>query len=137
MTIQPVRRSFAETARQRRHERINDKKRQLRVKSGADEGRSRNWSEYGFLPSGLGSYSKDDLVEARLRGRAAGAPDFPAGVVRVEEDGMRAVQLARLDSAALLAIQSADSEDKTPGSSASSRARSLADIELAYNNPNF
>ena len=136
MAIQPVRRSFAETARQRRHERINDEKRQLRVKSGAGEGRTSNWSEGGFLSSGLGGYSKDDLVEGTIERPGGRRTGFSGRVARVEEDGMRAVQLVSLDSAALLAIQSADSEDKTPGSSASSRARSLADIESAYNNPN-
>ena len=59
-----------------------------------------------------------------------GAPvRFAGKVVRVDDDGRRAVQLVSLDSAALLTMQSTDSDNSAPDSNASSRAYSSADKE--------
>ncbi|MDA0230189.1 MAG: PilZ domain-containing protein [Proteobacteria bacterium] len=126
MIIQPVRGGFAEAARQREHARNYDKKRQLRIKSGQREGRSSNWSQGGFLSSGLDDYHANDHVEGTMQGPDGRPVAFAGRVVRVHEDGMRAVQLVGLDSATLLAMQGVDDDDPSPLPSASKEAGSSA-----------
>ena len=135
MSIQSVRGPVAAAASRRRHKRIFDKNRQFRIKSGDREGHTNNWSEGGFLSSGLENYGANDLVEGTMEGPDGKPVQFAGKVVRVQDDGMRAVQLVGLDSAALLTMQSADSDDTAPDSSASSRAYSSADKVSGDSNP--
>ena len=128
MSIQPVRQKFAHN-HQRKHERVYDKKRQLRIKSGEREGRTSNWSEGGFLSSGLDGYGANDHIEGTMEGPGGAPVRFAGKVVRVDDEGRRAVQLVSLDSAALLTMQSTDSDNSAPDSNASSRAYSSADKE--------
>ncbi len=128
MSIRPVEAKLTHNFR-RKHERVYDKKRQLRIKSGEREGRTSNWSQGGFLSSGLDGYDADDRIEGTMEGPRGGPVRFAGKVVRVQEDGMRAVQLVGLDSDALITMQSEDSDNRTTDSSASSRAYSSANKE--------
>ncbi|MDP6589584.1 MAG: PilZ domain-containing protein [Alphaproteobacteria bacterium] len=134
MSIRPVEAKLTQDFR-RKHERVFDKKRQLRIKSGEREGRTSNWSEGGFLSNGLDDYHANDHIEGTMEGPGGAPVRFAGKVVRVQEDGMRAVQLVSLGSAALLTMQSTDSDDSAPDSSVSSRAYSSADKVSGGSNP--
>jgi hypothetical protein len=135
LTMQPVGRNFTQAARQRQHGRNYDKKRQLRIKSGRREGQSSNWSQGGFLSNGLDDYHANDHVEGTLQGPDGRPVAFAGRVVRVHDDGMRAVQLVGLDSATLLAMQSTEDDNLAPLPSASSRAGSSAYRKSSDGNP--
>jgi hypothetical protein len=133
MSIQPMRNPAAPVNR-RRSERVHSGERQLRVKSGKQEGQTGNFSQDGFLADGLDDYQKNDTLEGTLHAPDGGQARFSGKVVRVEEDGMRAVQLVNFDSAALLMFQSADAPSATPVASASSRAYLSANKESGDSN---
>lgn len=126
---------MADAAWQRQHQSIGDKKRQLRIKSGKYEGRTSNWSQGGFLSDGFEGHSTDDSIEGTLVGSDGRPVAFNGRVVRVQENGMRAVQLVTLDSATLVAMQGAEESEKIPGASASNRARSSASTESGDSSP--
>jgi len=130
MNIRPVNGNSTRSANQRRHGRIYEKDRQLRIKLGRREGRTSNWSQGGFLANGLDDYDLGDQVEGMIGGPGRGRSGFTGKVLRVLDDGQRAVQLVSFDSAALLALQGADQPN------ASNQAGSSADRESDGSNPN-
>lgn len=113
MSIRPVSGNSPRAADQRQHERIYGKDRQLRIKSGKKEGKTSNWSQGGFLADGLDEYELNDQVEGTMEGPGQTSRRFAGKVVRVQDDGKRAVQLVSFDSSALLAMQGADADDKS------------------------
>ncbi|MBT3628116.1 MAG: hypothetical protein HOM52_03020 [Rhodospirillaceae bacterium] len=113
MSIRPISGNSPRTADQRQHERVYGKDRQLSIKSGKKEGKTSNWSQGGFLADGLDEYELNDQVEGTMEGPGQTRQRFAGKVVRVQDDGKRAVQLVSFDSSALLAMQSADDESNS------------------------
>ena len=105
LNIRPVSGNITRSAKRRRHQRVDDIERQLSINTGERKGRTGNWSRGGFLADGLDDYRTDDRVEGIMEGRSGDRVKFSGKVVRVQDDGMRAVQLVSFDSAALLAMQ--------------------------------
>jgi len=134
MSIQSVRNSVA-AANRRRSRRVYDGGNQLRVKAAHGEGRTNNFSREGFLADGIEEYEADGAVEGTLQAPGGKQARFQGKIVRVEEDGMRTVQLVNFDSEALLMCQGAGVKESATSASASSRAYSSADRGSGDSNP--